>query len=56
MAKRNTEGESRSPEKPPAPRTPKIEIDFESLIATAVAAVVVKPAKRPKGSKPNRRP
>jgi hypothetical protein len=29
MAKRNTGAESRSPEKPPAPRTPKIEIDFE---------------------------
>jgi hypothetical protein len=28
MAKRNTRAESRSPEKPPAPRTPKIEIEF----------------------------
>ena len=56
MAKRNTGAESRSPEKPQAPLTPKIEIDFESLIATAIVAVVVKPAKRLRGFKPNRKP
>jgi hypothetical protein len=55
MAKRNTEAELRSPEKPEARRTPKIEIDVESLIATAIVAAVIKPAKRPRGSQPSRK-
>jgi hypothetical protein len=56
MAKRNTRAESRSPEKTQAPPTPKIEIDFEDLIAAAIVAVVVKSAKRRRGSTPNWKP
>jgi hypothetical protein len=55
MAKRDTGAEG-PPEKPEEPQAPKIEINLESLIATAIAAVVVKPAKQRRGSKPNWKP
>jgi hypothetical protein len=34
---------------------PKMEIDFESLIAAGIAAVVIKPLKKWRRSKPNPR-
>ncbi len=52
MAKRNTGAESRSPQKSQALQAPKTEIDFESLIAAAIATVVVKPAKKWRRPKP----
>jgi hypothetical protein len=58
MAKRNenTVAESLSPQRPQTVQMPKMEIDFESLIAAGIAAVVVKTAKKSKRSKPNLRP
>jgi hypothetical protein len=43
---KNTGVESLPPQKPGPLRAPKIEIDFESLIAAGIAAVVIKPAKK----------
>jgi hypothetical protein len=53
MAKRNekTVAKSLSPQKPQTVQTPKADIDFESLIAAGIAAVVIKPAKKRRRSK-----
>jgi hypothetical protein len=40
MDKRNTVAKSLSPQGPGTLRTPKTEIDFESLIVAGIAAVV----------------
>jgi len=58
MAKRNknTEPESLPPKRPGTPQAPKIEIDFESLIASGIAAVVIKRPKKWRGSKPSSKP
>jgi hypothetical protein len=55
MAKRNknTVAESLPPKRPRTVQTAKTEIDFESLIAAGIAAVVIKPAKKRRRSKPN---
>jgi hypothetical protein len=37
------------------PQAPKTEIDFESLIATGIVAVVIKPAKKRRRPKPGPR-
>ena len=55
MAKR-TATESHPLEKPKAQQAPKIEIDFESLVAMAIGGVVVKPAKKRKRLKSTGRP
>jgi hypothetical protein len=57
MAKRNenTVAKSLSPQGPQTVQTPKADIDFESLIAAGIAAVVIKPLKKKRGSKPNPR-
>jgi len=57
MAKRNerTGAESRSPQGPRTMPPPKMEIDFESLIAAGIAAVVIKPAKKRRRPWPNPR-
>jgi hypothetical protein len=49
MPKRNekTVAESRAPQRLGTLQTPKIEIDFDSLIAAGIAAVVIKPANLP---------
>jgi hypothetical protein len=54
MAKRNkkTPAESLSSERPDAAQTPKTEIDFETLLAAAIAAAVIRPSKKRRGSKP----
>ena len=55
MAKRNENTDSVLPQRPSTVQTPKMGIDFESLIAAGIAAVVIKPAKRWRRSKPNPR-
>jgi hypothetical protein len=42
MAKRNPEEESLAQTKPDAPQLPKVEIDFETLVAGGIAAVITK--------------
>ena len=42
MTKRKTEEESLPRRKPDAPHLPKIEIDFETLVAGDIAAVITK--------------
>jgi hypothetical protein len=44
--KENTVAESLSSQKGGTPQTPKMEIDFESLIAAGIAAAVIKPSKK----------
>jgi predicted ATPase len=58
MPKRNekTAPESLSRQRSGTPRTPKIEIDFESLVAAGVAAVVIKPAEKRRRPWPNPKP
>jgi hypothetical protein len=57
MPKRNgkTAPESLFPQRSGTPRTPKMEIDFESLIAAGIAAAIIKPAKKRRRSWPNQR-
>jgi hypothetical protein len=52
---KNIVGQSLSPQRPQKVQTPKADIDFESLIAAGIAAVVIKPAKKWRRSKPNPR-
>jgi hypothetical protein len=58
MPKRNekTAPESLSRQRSGTPRTPNIEIDFESLVAAGVAAVVIKPAEKRRRPWPNPKP
>jgi len=51
--KEKTVAESLSSQKRGTLQTPKMEIDFESLLAVGIAAAVIKPSK--KWRKPNRR-
>jgi hypothetical protein len=54
MAKRNSNGGTGSgaPQKPRAAKAPKLEIDFESLIAAGIAAAVIKRPKKRRVAKP----
>jgi hypothetical protein len=40
MAKRKTEEESLAQRKPDAAQLPKVEIDFETLVAAGIAATI----------------
>jgi hypothetical protein len=50
---KNIVAESLSPQWPQTVQTPKMGIDFESLIAAGMAPVVIKPAKKRRRFKPN---
>jgi hypothetical protein len=54
VAKRNekTGAEPLSPQKPDTRQTPKMEIDFESLIAVGIAAAIIKPSEKGRQPKP----
>jgi len=52
---KNIVAESLSPQRHRKVQTPKADIDFESLIAAGIAAVVIKPAKKWRRSKPSPR-
>jgi hypothetical protein len=46
MVKRNPEEESRAQRKADVRELPKVEIDFETLVAAGIAAVVTKSPKK----------
>jgi hypothetical protein len=46
MAKRKTEEESLAQRKPDAPQLPKVEIDFETLVAAGIAAAIIRSPKK----------
>jgi len=46
MAKRKTEEESLAQRKPDAPQLPKVEIDFETLVAAGIAAAIIRSPNR----------
>jgi len=54
MANRKTQ--HASDQRHDTPQVPNVEIDFEALIAAAIAAVVVKPSKRSRKPRPPWRP
>ncbi len=53
MAKRKTGEQSLSRQRPDLPQSPRAEIDFETLIAAGIAAVVIKPARKRRRFKPD---
>ncbi len=53
MAKRKTEEESLAQRKPDAPQLPKVEIDFETLVAGGIAAVITKSPKKRRNPRSN---
>jgi hypothetical protein len=46
MTKQNAGDKSRPPQIPRAPQAPETELDFESLVAAAIAEIVIKPKKK----------
>jgi len=46
MTKRKTENESLTQRRPDAPQLPKLEIDFETLVAAGIAAAIMRSPKR----------
>jgi len=46
MAKRKTEEESLAQRKPDAAQLPKVEIDFETLVAAGIAAAIIRSPNR----------
>jgi len=53
MAKRKTEEDLLRKKKPDAPPLPKVEIDFETLVAGGIAAVITKSPKKRRNPRPN---
>ncbi len=53
MAKRKTEEESLAQRKPDAPQLPKVEIDFETLVAAGIAAAIIRSPKKRRNPGPN---
>jgi hypothetical protein len=49
MAKRKTEEQSLAQRRPDSPQLPKLEVDFETLVAAGIAAAIMRsPKKRDK--------
>jgi hypothetical protein len=46
LAKRKTEEESLAQRRPDAPHLPKVEIDFETLVAAVIAAAIIRSPKK----------
>jgi len=53
MAKRKTEEESLAQRKPDAPQLPKVEIDFETLVAAGIAAAIIRSPKKRRNPRSN---
>src|SRR6266852_9774621 len=53
MVKRKTEEESLAQRKPDAPQLPKVEIDFETLVAAGVAAAIIRSPKKRRNPRSN---
>jgi hypothetical protein len=56
MAKQKTEEESLAQGKPAAPQLPKVEIDFETLVAAGIAAAVIRSPKKRRKPRSNPAP
>jgi len=53
MAKRKTEEESLAQRKPDAAQLPKVEIDFETLVAAGIAAAIIRSPKKRRNPRSN---